>query len=163
MKHLKSTLLCFLTTGLTILAPLGISPAQEAPPASSQARAVRLSFVEGTVTVRRPGSTEWAKASVNTPIQQGFSVATSKNSYAEVQFENGSTVRLGQLSRVDFSELALTSSGGKVNHLTFERGYSTFHFIPEHHDEYLVRASGLTMTPHGKTNFEQIFKHNKCV
>ena len=153
MKHLKCTLFIFLTTGLTILALLGISPGQEAPPALSQARVVRLSFVEGTVTVRRPGSTEWAKASVNTPIQHGFSIATSKASFTEVQFEDGSTVRLGQLSRVDFSELALDSSGDKVNHLAFDEGYSTFHFIPEHHDEYLVQASDLTMTPHGKTEF----------
>jgi hypothetical protein len=153
MKQRKSTLAILVTTGFTILALLGISAGQEAPSAASQTRVVRLSFVEGTATVRRPGSTEWAKAGVNTPIQQGFSVATSKNSYAEVQFENGSTVRLGELSRVDFSELALTSSGDKVNHLTFDQGYSTFHFIPEHHDEYLVQASGLTMTPHGKTEF----------
>jgi hypothetical protein len=136
MKHRKSTLSIPLATGFMVLTLLGISAAQEAPPASSQARVVRLSFVEGTVMVRRAGSTEWANASVNTPIQQGFSVATSKASFAEVQFENGSTVRLGQLSRVDFSELALSSDGDKVNHLSFDKGYFTFHFILEHHDEY---------------------------
>ena len=64
---------------------------KDAPPTAglSHVRVVRLSFVEGTVTVRRPGSEEWASASVNTPIEEGFSIATGKKSFAEVQFENG--------------------------------------------------------------------------
>jgi ferric-dicitrate binding protein FerR (iron transport regulator) len=90
---------------------------------------------------------------VNTPIQQGFSVATAKESFAEIQFENGSTVRLGELSRVDFSELALTPDGDKVNHVSFDEGYGTFHFIPEHHDEYVVQVAGVKVTPHGKAEF----------
>jgi hypothetical protein len=153
MKHHR---LAFLVSLATLFAALALSPrasAQEATRGLSNARVVRLSFVEGTVTVRRPGSTEWAKATVNTPIQQGFSVATAKGSYAEVQFENGSTVRLGQLSRVDLSEMALTPDGDKLNHVTFDEGYATFHFIPEHHDEYLVETSGVTLSPHGKTEF----------
>ena len=39
---------------------------------------------------------------VNIPIQEGFSAATAKKSFAELQFENGSTVRLGELTGVDF-------------------------------------------------------------
>ncbi len=131
----------------------GTLGAQEVPSPLSQVRVVRLSFVEGTVTVQRPGSAAWAQASVNTPIQQGFAVATAKGSYAEIQFENGSTTCLGELSRVDFIELVLAPDGSKVNHLAFDEGYATFHFIPEHHDEYLVQMSGVTMTPHGKTEF----------
>jgi len=153
MKCFVSALPASLAAGFTLLTLWGTAYAQQAPSALSQVRAVRLSFVQGTATVKRPGSTEWAKASVNTPIQQGFSVATAKGSFAEVQFENGSTVRLGELSRVDFSELALAPDGGKVNHVTFYEGYSTFHFIPEHYDEYLVQVSGVTVTPHGKAEF----------
>jgi hypothetical protein len=153
MRHHKSGVLVSLATVITVLILSRTASAQVSPPALSQARAVRLSFVEGTATVRRPGSTEWAKASVNTPIQQGFSVAAAKASFAEIQFENGSTVRLGQLSRVDFNELALAPEGDKVNHVTLDEGYATFHFIPEHHDEYLVQVSGVTVTPHGKTEF----------
>jgi hypothetical protein len=153
MNRCNSALSISLATGFTVLAFWVTGCAQQTPPASSQVRAVRLSFVQGTVTVKRPGSTEWAKASVNTPIQQGFSVATAKGSFAEVQFENGSTVRLGELSRVDFSKLALSPDGDKVNHVTFDAGYCTFHFIPEHHDEYVVEVSGVKVTPHGKTEF----------
>jgi Family of unknown function (DUF6600)/FecR protein len=128
--------------------------AQQPPSAGlSHVRVVRLSFVEGTVTVRRPGSAEWAKAGVNTPIEQGFSVATTKKSFVEIQFENGSTVRLGELSSVEFNELALTARGDHINHLTLDGGYATFHIVPQHHDEYLLNVSGVNLTPHGKTEF----------
>ncbi|MGH7868030.1 MAG: hypothetical protein ACREP9_10485 [Candidatus Dormibacteraceae bacterium] len=52
----------------------------------SHVRVVRLSFVQGTVTVQRPGTTEWTKGMVNTPVQEGFSIATAPKSFAEVQF-----------------------------------------------------------------------------
>jgi hypothetical protein len=128
---------------------------KDVPPTAglSHVRVVRLSFVEGTVSVRRPGSDEWASATVNTPIEEGFSVATGKKSFAEVQFENGATVRLGELSGVNFTELALSALGGHVNHLTLEQGYASFRVIPDHHDEYLLNASGVSVTPQGKTEF----------
>src|ERR1700687_1401146 len=91
-----------------------------AAPVSAQyysARVVRLSFVEGAVTLQRPDVPEWASAAVNTPIQEGFKLSPDEKSFAEVEFENGSTARLGQLTRVDFAQLGLTSTGGKVNGL----------------------------------------------
>ena len=67
---------------------------------------------------------------VNTPIQEGFSLATDKKSFAEVQFENGSTVRLGELSGIDFTQLALSPQGGHINHLTLDQGYATSASFP---------------------------------
>jgi hypothetical protein len=121
--------------------------------ALSHVRVVRLSYVSGTVALKRPGSTEWAKAPVNTPIQEGFELSTSANSFAEVEFENGSTARLGELSKVEFSQLALDAEGNKLNHLTFEQGYATFHFLPEHADAYSVKVADATLTPSGKSEF----------
>lgn len=119
----------------------------------SHVRIVRLSFVDGTVLVKRPNSAEWAKASVNTPIQQGFTVSTSDGSYAETQFENGSTAQLGQRSKIGFAELALASDGAKINHLNFDQGYATFNFAPKHGDVYSVQAANTTLTPRGKSEF----------
>ena len=73
----------------------------------SHVRVVRLSYVSGTVAVKRPGATEWAKALVNTPVQEGFEISTSADSFAEVEFENDSTARLGELSHLAFNQLAL--------------------------------------------------------
>jgi len=128
----------------------------------SHARVVRLSYVSGTVGVKRPASTEWAKAQANTPIQEGFELLTSANSYAEVEFENGSTARLGEFSRLNFDQLALDEEGNKLNRLTFEKGYATFHFLPEHHDAYSVKMAQATLSPSGKSEFRTDFEHGRA-
>jgi len=127
----------------------------------SHVRVVRLSYVSGTVAVRRPASTEWSRAQVNTPIQEGFELSTSVNSYAEVEFENGSTARLGEFSKVNFDQLAMDERGNKLNRLTFEQGYATFHFLPEHHDAYSVRIAAATLTPNGKSEFRTDLEHGR--
>jgi len=128
--------------------------AQESPqPGLSHVRVVRLSYLSGTVAVKRPKSTEWAKAIVNTPIQEGYAVSTSANSFAEVEFENGSTARLGELSEINFTQLAMNATGDKLNRLALEQGYATFHFLPEHGDVYEVKARSATFTPDGKSEF----------
>ncbi|MGA9644699.1 MAG: FecR family protein, partial [Candidatus Korobacteraceae bacterium] len=119
----------------------------------SHVRVVRLSFTEGTVTVRTPGSAEWSNAMLNSPIQEEYAIATGKRSFAEVQFENGSTVRVGELSLIDFTQLSLSPEGGHTNRLSVERGYATFNVVPEHHDEYLVSISGVSLAPRGKADF----------
>ena len=141
----------------SLFVPAGLL-AQEAV---SHVRVVRLSYVSGTVALKRPGSDDWSKAMVNTPIQQGFDVQTSASSYAEVEFENGSTARLGELSRIDFDELALDADGDKLNRLTFEQGYATFHFVPEHHDAYSVKIANATVTPNNKTEFRTDFRQGR--
>ncbi len=93
----------------------------------SHARIVRLSFVEGNVTVQRPDVPAWTEAPVNTPLQEGFELSTGENSFAEIQFENGGTIRLGQLSLLKFTELELAPDGGKINHVDLLQGYATFH------------------------------------
>ena len=120
---------------------------------NSHARVVRLSFVEGSVTVQRPDIADWAEAPINTPIQEGFKLSTAEGSFAEVEFENGSTVRLGQLSMLEFTQLALGSDGSKINCLTMDKGYATFHAAPEGQDVYEVRTSNATLTPRWKAMF----------
>ncbi len=119
----------------------------------SHVRIVRLSFVNGPVLVKRPNSTQWARALVNTPIEQGFKVETSGGGFAETQFENGSTARLGENSQLSFTELAIAPDGGKINHLLFNQGYGTFNLIPEKHDVYAVNVANATIEPRGKAEF----------
>lgn len=143
-------LFVLLTSALILLA---LNSAPLAAQSYSHARIVRLSFVEGTVTLRRPGVDAWAKAFINTPIEQGFKIATDANSFAEVEFENGSTVRLGQLSEIDFTDLSLTPGGGKINHMTLTRGYATFTVMPQRGDIYDIRAAGAKYSVTGNDMF----------
>jgi hypothetical protein len=127
----------------------------------SHVRVVRLSYVSGTVAVKQPGATEWGKGLVNTPIQEGFEISTSANSFAEVEFENGSTARLGELSHLAFDQLALDAEGAKLNRMRFEQGYATFHFLPEKHDAYSVKIADATLTPNGKSVFRTDFDNGQ--
>ena len=154
MKIIRSprgySLLLFL---VAVFMTAALIPARTAAQSNSQVRIVRLSFVEGTVTMYRPDADQWAKVFVNTPIQQGFKIATDSNSFAEVEFENGSTARLGQSSELDFTNLSLSPEGNKLNHLTLAQGYATFAFAPEKGDVYQVSAGGSTFDPSSKSMF----------
>lgn len=141
-----------------VAAPQGPQEPQEK--GYSHVRVVRLSFVDGTVMVQRPGSTEWTEGRVNTPVEEGFAVKTGENSFAEVEFENGSTARLGQLSEINFTELTLGPDGSKINRINFDYGYGTFNFSPtkHEHDVYEVKAGAAAMTPDGKAEFRTDYK-----
>ncbi|MGO8791987.1 MAG: DUF6600 domain-containing protein [Terriglobia bacterium] len=124
------------------------------PQSYSQARIVRLSFVEGNVTVQRPDIPAWAEAPVNTPLQQGFKLSTGENSYAEVQFENGGTIRLGEFGLLEFTRLELTPEGEKINHVDLRQGYATFHPLPSRVGEsFRVGTTYGTLVAQGGTEF----------
>jgi len=141
---------CAAALGVTVW--LGVAVRLSAQ-ANSHVRIVRLSFAEGTVSIQRPDVTGWTTAPANTPIQEGFQLSTGKTSFAEVEFENGSTARIGELSLLEFTELSLAPSGGKVNRLGFSQGYATFHFTPEPNDVYEVSIGQVKLTPNGKAEF----------
>jgi len=150
---------------------LEYDPSAQPMAAASHARVVRLSYLSGSVTLKRPGSTEEEKALLNTPIQEGFELSTNGASYAEVEFENGSTARVGERSRLLFDQLALDANGNKLNGITFEEGYGTFNFVPERRpanphernaavslqsggqDVYRVKIANATLNPQGKCEF----------
>src|SRR2546427_12487289 len=115
-------------TVIGVVVSLTLAAAAWGQQEASHARVVRLSFVEGTVTLQRPDVSEWSTAPVNPPIQEGFKISTAAGSFAEVEFENGSTARLGEQSLLEFTQLALSPAGDKVNRLALDQGYATFNF-----------------------------------
>jgi ferric-dicitrate binding protein FerR (iron transport regulator) len=163
MRQQRSVLHAVLLLVTFSFAPSVLANTDDSQPPSSagvsHARVVSLSLVSGTVMARRPGSTKWAGATMDTPIEEGVSIATARHSFAEVQFENGSTVRLGELSRVDFTQLALAPHSGRINRLTLVVGFATIHVMPKGHDDYVLNASGISLTPHGKAEFRTDLSH----
>lgn len=139
------------------LTPLSLKAQEQS---KSSVRIVRLSFVEGTVTMHQPGVDGWAKAFINSPIQQGFQIATPDNSFAEIEFENGSTARLGEGTELDFTELSLASDGSKVNRMSLTQGYATFSVTPDHEDIYEIKTPQGTFTADGKSTFRVDLNQN---
>jgi len=134
-------------------AAIGLGSAAASGQAHSHARVVRLSFVEGQVTLERPGDTDWTEAPVNTPLEEGFKLATAEGGFAEVEFENDSTARLGQSTLLEFTQLGLASDGSKINHLALNAGYATFSVTPGGQDSYEIITADTSLTPRGKSLF----------
>jgi Family of unknown function (DUF6600)/FecR protein len=142
-----------LAVPLALLAFLWQAPRQTLAQGDSQQRVIRLSFVEGTVGVLPADTSEWAQASINTPIEEGYELATQKNSFAEVQFEDASTLRLGELSDVRFDRLRASDSGRPLTRIDFESGYGTVHVISDTSAGFELKAGESTLTPEGESEF----------
>src|SRR5208337_367655 len=97
--------------------------------AESKARIVRLSEVQGTVQIDRATGDGFDKAFLNLPVIEGSRVKTGRNGRAEVEFEDGSALRLAPGSEVDFTRLALGDDGQKLSTVQLVSGtvYASLH------------------------------------
>jgi len=83
--------------------------------AESKARIVRLSEVEGSVQMDRATGDGFEKAFLNMPVIEGAKLKTGDDGRAEVEFEDGSALRLMPKSEADFTHLALGGDGQKLS------------------------------------------------
>jgi len=90
--------------------------------ADSKARIVRLSDVEGKVQIDRAAGSGFEKAFLNLPLVEGSHLKTGRDGRAEVEFEDGSALRLGPDTELAFAQLALGSDGQKLNTLQLVSG-----------------------------------------
>jgi len=81
---------------------------------ATYAQIVRISHVEGDVRIQRgaangdPDAGSWEKAVADLPLETGFSLATGAGR-AEIEFENASTLYLGENSILTFNDLHSTA------------------------------------------------------
>jgi hypothetical protein len=89
-----------------LLLPGAALLAQNVPESSGQpARAVRLSYVDGQVKLAQGNQALADKAVANTPLFEGAQVVTADDGKAEIQFEDGSVVRVAPDSSVTLTVL----------------------------------------------------------
>jgi len=141
--------------GLALIAVLlpGFSPstARAGDNSYSYARIVRLSLVSGDVQVIRSDDAKWEPALMNMPIQQGMAVGTN-DGRAEIEFENGGAIWLGENSLLQFTELAL-SNGGRITKVNLSQGIATFGPNLASGDFFLLVTPELQITPAAKSEF----------
>ncbi len=105
---------CRLGKMLAILTALASVFLTVSAAAESKARIVRLSDVQGTVKIDRGTGQGFEKAFLNLPMIEGAKLKTGSDGRAEVEFEDGSAIRLGQDSQIEFPRLALGEDGQKL-------------------------------------------------
>ena len=106
--------------------------------ADSHVRIVRLSYIEGGVQISRGAGASYEKAIVNLPITESAKLKTS-DGRAEVEFEDGSTLRIVPESEIEFSQLSLRDSGAKVSAVEVKKGTAYVNFAGTKNDEFSVR------------------------
>jgi len=101
---------------------------------TTYAQVVRLSYVEGDVRIARgeqnekPAGPVWEKATADLPLEAGFSLVTGAGR-AEIEFEDASTLYLGENSVLTLNDLQ-TTSGIPHSELALLSGTVTLHIRP---------------------------------
>jgi hypothetical protein len=113
---------------LGVASLVAVASAQEAQQGTGQpARAVRLSFVDGQVKLAQGNQVLAAQAVANTPLFEGMQLTTADNGKAEIQFEDGSVVRIAPDSTLTLQVLRGAGTGADAE-LTVNSGLSYFEF-----------------------------------
>jgi FecR protein len=104
--------------------------------ADSQARIVRLSQVDGDVQIDRNTGQGYEKAFINLPVTQGTKLRTGADARAEIEFEDGSTLRLTPGTTLEFPMLARRDSGARASDLELATGTAYLNFKGKKNDEF---------------------------
>jgi hypothetical protein len=109
--------------------------------ADSQARIVRLSDVQGAVQIDKNSGLGFENAFTNLPITQGTQLRTRDNGRAEVEFEDGSTLRVTPNTTVEFSTLGLSDAGKRVSVVELVEGRAYVNWLGKSAEEFTLNFS----------------------
>jgi hypothetical protein len=107
--------------------------------AASQARIVRMSDVQGSVQIDKNTGLGFENAFLNLPITQGAQVRTHDRGRAEVEFEDGSTLRLTPNTTVEFTTLGLSDSGKRISGINLIEGMAYVNWLGKSGDQFSLK------------------------
>jgi uncharacterized membrane protein YgcG len=87
-------------------------------------RMARFGFLNGNVSWKAAGSTDWTPASINQPIREGSEVLVLQGGRAELQFDDGSEARLGSMAHITLKTL-FSDANGEFTQINLEDGLMT--------------------------------------
>ena len=136
------------TVGLALLFLLSSGWALEvrADDAPTQ-RAARLSFLQGEVTVDHLDNTAGDPAQINMPLAEGARLTTGEDGQAEVEFEDGSVVRLTPNSSLGLNALSVDPAENFHTQVTVLHGLVYAELRASSKYLYVVDAGGELITP----------------
>jgi FecR protein len=106
--------------------------------ADSQVRIVRLSQVDGNVQIDRNAGQGYEKAFLNLPITEGMKIRTGHDGRVEVEFEDGSALRATPDTELEFPELSMRDSGGRVSTVVLRKGTAYLNFKGGKEDDFTL-------------------------
>jgi len=109
--------------------------------ADSQARIVRLSDVQGGVQIDKNTGLGFENAFLNLPVTQGTKLRTLERGRAEIEFEDGSTLRLTPNTTVEFSMLGLSDAGKRNSAVNLVEGRAYVNWLGKSGDTFALEFS----------------------
>jgi hypothetical protein len=110
-------------------------------------RAARLSYLQGNVTVDHMDNTAGDLAQLNMPLTEGSRLTTGEDGQAEVEFEDGSVVRLTPNTSLGLSALSVDTAGNFHTQLTVLHGLVYAELRATSKFTYMVDADGEVIAP----------------
>jgi FecR protein len=110
-------------------------------------RAARLSYLEGSVTVDRTNNTGSDTAQLNMPLAQGQRITTGETGQAEIEFEDGTLVRLTPYSTLSLDSLTVDGNGNFDSEMSVVSGlvYAELRATPKY--VYRISVGADVITP----------------
>lgn len=136
---------------LALVTALCLAPAAPALEDYSNIRIVRVSLVEGDVRLSHADGEGSQDAALNMPVRHGDLLLTGSGR-AEVEFEDGSMIRLAEYSELEFTELAL-AEGRRITRVTLHSGTASFHAVLARGEIFQVRTPHLDVAASNKSDF----------
>lgn len=90
--------------------------------ADSDARIVRLSYLSGDVELDRRDGRGYESGFLNMPVTESMRIWARGDGFAEIELEDGSTLRLTPDTRVEFLEMRRHSTGRTITMVEFQEG-----------------------------------------
>src|SRR4030081_1452042 len=120
--------------------------------ADSQARIVRLSYVEGDVQIDRGDGHGFNRAFLNMPVIEGARLWTRNDGRVEVEFEDGSTARLTPETIMEFQRLRMKNDGRSTS-INIQEGQAYFDISKKHPDDVTITVGQQYVTPQKSSHF----------
>jgi hypothetical protein len=110
-------------------------------------RTARLSYLQGSVTVVRMDNSGSDTAQLNMPLAEGARVVTGEDGQAEVEFEDGSLVRLTPNSSLRLDHLSMDSGGNFQTQLSLVQGLVYAELRATSKYVYQLNVDGAVVSP----------------
>lgn len=121
--------------------------------ADSQVRIVRLSDVQGAVQINKNAGLGFENAFLNLPLTQGAQLRTKQNGRAEIEFEDGSTLRLTPNTTVEFSALGANDAGKRISSVNLVEGRVYVNWLGKSSDQFTLNFSRDKVAVNGPAHF----------